>query len=112
MKKVTLSNQLEVSRIIHGHWRLLNWNLSTKELTELTQSIIDLGITTFDHADIYGNYECESAFGKVLKEKPELRNQIQIISKCGIKLISEKYPNRKVKTYDYSYEHIIHSVEN
>jgi predicted oxidoreductase len=112
MIRKKLANQLEVSRIIHGHWRLMDWNLSTKELIKFTQNIINLGITTFDHADIYGDYECESAFGRALKEQPELRKQIQIISKCGIKLISGKYPDRKVKTYDYSYDHIIKSIVN
>jgi predicted oxidoreductase len=111
MERVNLANQLEISRIIHGHWRLIEWGFSTKEITNLTQSIIDRGITTFDHADIYGNYECENAFGKVLSNIPEIRDKIQIISKCGIKLISDKYPERKIKTYDYSYEHIIQSVE-
>lgn len=112
MEKVKLSNKLEVSRIIHGHWRLMDWKLSVKEFTNLTQKTIDMGITTFDHADIYGDYACEAAFGKVLNREPSVRNQIQIISKCGIKLLSGKYPERKIKSYDYSYEHIVKSVEN
>lgn len=69
-------------------------------------------MTSFDHADIYGNYSCESLFGDVLSLNPSLRNEIQIISKCGIKLKSDKFPERKLKTYDYSYEHIVDSVEN
>jgi len=110
--KTKLSEKLELSRIIHGHWRLAEWNLSDQQLLKLTQQIIELGITSFDHADIYGNYSCEKLFGDALKLKKELRQHIQIITKCGIKLISDKYPERKVKHYDYGYDHIISSINN
>jgi predicted oxidoreductase len=110
--KIKLSENLELSRIIHGHWRLAEWKLSNQQLLTLTQQIIELGITSFDHADIYGNYSCEKLFGDALQLKKELRQHIQIITKCGIKLISDKYPERKVKHYDYSYDHIISSVNN
>jgi len=112
MKKVKLTDHLEISPLVHGHWRLLDWKLSDQELLKVTQQIIELGITTFDHADIYGNYECEKRFGNALAIKKALRNEIQIITKCGIKLTSNKFPERKFGTYDYSYEHIISSVNN
>lgn len=112
MDKINLTSDLKVSRLIHGHWRLLDWKLSNQELLELIQQLIDLGITTFDHADIYGNYGCEKAFGDALSLNLNLRNNIQIITKCGIKLKSDKFPERKIKYYDYSYEHIISSVNN
>lgn len=101
---------LHISPVIHGHWRLMDWKLSTKELLKLTQQIVELGISTFDHADIYGNYKCEKKFGDALKLDKSVRKNIQIITKCGIKLISDKFPDRKVKYYDYSYQHIISSV--
>jgi len=112
INKVQLSSELHLSRIVHGHWRLLDWNTDAQSLLNLTQQAIELGITSFDHADIYGDYGVESAFGKALSLKKALRKDIQIISKCGIKLLSEKYPDRKVKHYDYSAGHIIASVEN
>jgi predicted oxidoreductase len=112
MERIELTNNFTVSRVIHGHWRLMDWGLHTAQLNNFINKILELGITTFDHADIYGNYECEQTFGKVLALNKELRENVQIISKCGIKLISDKYPERKVKTYDYSYQHIIQSVEN
>jgi len=112
MKKIKLTKELELSRIVHGHWRLLDWKLSDQELLALTQKVIELGITTFDHADIYGNYNCEKKFGDALAIKKELRENIQIITKCGIKLMSDKFPERKIKYYDYSYEYIVSSVEN
>ena len=110
--KIQLSQDLELSRIVQGHWRLADWKLSNQKLLKLTEQSIELGVTSFDHADIYGNYSCESLFGDALSLKPSLRNDIQIISKCGIKLKSDKFPERKLKTYDYSYEHIVDSVEN
>ncbi len=105
-------NRLNTSRIVHGHWRLNEWNLSPQQLLSLTQQCVDVGVTSFDHADIYGNYSCESLFGNVLNLQKELRHQLQIISKCGIKLVSDHYPERTIKSYDYSYQHIIYSAEN
>ena len=112
MDKIKLTDNLEVSRLVHGHWRLADWKLSNKELLKFTQQVIDLGITTFDHADIYGDYSCERIFGEALKLKKELRKDIQLITKCGIKLISNQFPTRKIKYYDYSYNYIVSSVEN
>ena len=112
MHKIKLAENLEISRLVHGHWRLLDWKLSDQELLELTEQAVELGITTFDHADIYGNYSCEKLFGDALALKKELRNDIQIITKCGIKLKSDKFPERKIKYYDYSYQYIVSSAEN
>ncbi len=110
--KTKLKGGLELSRIIHGHWRLHEWKLSSQKLLKLTEQTIELGITSFDHADIYGDYTCEVLFGDALNLKKELRKKIQIITKCGIKLVSNKLPERKIKYYDYSYDHIIQSVDN
>lgn len=110
--KINITKDLKLSRIIHGHWRLSDWNLSAQELLQLTEQIVEVGITTFDHADIYGNYTCESLFGEALKLKKGLREKIQIITKCGIKLKSNKFPDRNIKYYDYSYDHIMSSVNS
>lgn len=111
MQRITLHNDLELSRIVHGHWRLAEWGFNDQELLALTEKNLELGITSFDHADIYGNYSCEALFGRALKLKPGLRDNIEIITKCGIKLISDKFSQRKVKHYDYSFSHITKSVE-
>jgi predicted oxidoreductase len=71
-----------------------------------------MGVTSFDHADIYGNYSCEAMLGDVININKSLRNKIEIITKCGIMLVSDKFPERKIKYYDYSFEHIITSVNN
>ena len=112
MNTIKLTSDFEISRIVHGHWRLADWNLNNQELLTLTQQCIELGITTFDHADIYGNYNCEKLFGDALALNPSLRKDIQLITKCGIKLTSDKFPERVLNHYDYSYNHIVSSVEN
>ncbi|TYR79839.1 aldo/keto reductase family oxidoreductase [Priestia megaterium] len=110
MQYVQLTDDLRFSRIIHGLWRLSDWNLSTDQTLALMEQCLDRGITTFDHADIYGNYSCESLFGQALAQKPSLRDSMQIVTKCGIKLTSEKYPERKINFYDTSKKHIIQSA--
>ena len=65
------ANGLEVSRIIPGPMRLNEWGLSTAELVSWIEACHDMGLTTFDHADIYGNYTCEEVFGRALHAKPD-----------------------------------------
>lgn len=112
MEHIQLAQNLSFSRLIQGHWRILDWGMNSQELLAQTKTCFDQGIDTIDHADIYGNYECEAFFGAALKHDPSFREKLTIISKCGIKLLSEKYPERNFKTYDYSYDHIIDSAEN
>jgi len=112
MNQISLTPQLKFSKIVHGYWRLAEWNLSNQELLKLIQQTQELGITTFDHADIYGNYSCEKLFGDALALKPTIREHIQIVTKCGIKLATDKFPTRSINSYDYSYHHIISTVES
>lgn len=111
MQKTKLHAQgPELSRIIVGAWR---WtNEPTAHIEKLINAALEKGITTFDHADIYGNYSCEENFGNVLRANPSLRNKLQLITKFAIKLLSDKRPAHKIKHYDTSAEHIIWSVEN
>lgn len=111
MEKVILKNDLEFSRIVHGYWRLIDWNISNDDLVKLIEEVYDLGITTVDHADIYGNFRCEEKFGEALKLKKGLREKLQIVTKCGIKFPSENRPENKSHCYDTSKEHIIKSAE-
>ena len=110
MQRVELSEDLSFSRIIHGLWRLSEWDMSNEEVLLLIENCLKDGITTFDHADIYGNYTCEKKFGDALALKPELRKEMEIVTKCGIKLVSNNRPQHSVKSYDTSKEHIIASV--
>lgn len=110
-KRIRLSKNLSISRIVHGHMRLVDWGYNDSEMETFTKKLLDIGVTTFDHADIYGNYSCEKIFGRILKNNTTLRNNLQLITKCGIKLLSDSFPERKIKYYNYSYKHIIDSVE-
>lgn len=100
------------SRLAMGVWRMAAWQMSPSELRSFVQHCLDLGITTFDHADIYGNYTCEALFGTLLQAEPSLRDRLQIITKCGIKLISPNRPEHSIKHYDSSRNHILASVDN
>lgn len=111
VERVKMAEDLSFSRIVHGLWRLAEWDMSAEETVSLIEQCLELGITTFDHADIYGDYTCESLFGKALELEPTLRDKMQIVTKCGIKLLSSKFPERSVKHYDTSREHIIMSAE-
>jgi predicted oxidoreductase len=101
-----------LSRIALGFWRLADAKLSRAELRALVEESLDLGITTFDHADIYGSYRCEEIFGEALSDRPALRDRMQLVTKCGIKLVSPNRPATAVKHYDTGAAHILASVDN
>lgn len=93
--------------------RLGKWgsNFSTKEYEEFIESCISLKLIDFDHADIYGDYTTEHEFGQVIKSRPDLRKNLRIITKCGIKMKTANRPEHVVKSYDLSKSHIKKSVE-
>ncbi len=101
------------SKIIAGTMKWGAWGarFDTASYEQMIKDCIEAGVTTFDHADIYGDYTTEEEFGKVLQQEPSLRRQMQIITKCGIQMVSANRPHHKIKSYDSSYEHIIESVE-
>lgn len=84
---------------------------TAKKALEKIHACIEQGITTFDHADIYGNYSCEALFGEALALDKRLKKITQHVSKCGIMLKGSKFPNRSVKHYDTSAAHIQASAE-
>jgi predicted oxidoreductase len=112
MKRIRLhSNGPEVSRIAAGMWRLDGWDLRGERLAGWIEEAVDLGVTTFDHADIYGGYVCEGIFGEALALRPGLRDRIELVTKCGIQLPIDNNPGCTVKHYDTSRKHILESVE-
>jgi predicted oxidoreductase len=92
-------------------WGLWGHQLNTQDMLRLMEESVDYGVTTFDHADIYGNYTTEAEFGEALKLKPGLRGQIQLVTKCGIKMQVPQRPHHRIKSYDTSPEHIRASVD-
>ena len=105
---------IQLSPIVAGvmNWGVWDKNLNTNEFTHLINLFIENGITTFDHADIYGGYTTEASFGKALSESKIDRKKIQLITKCGIQYTSENRPNNTIKHYEYSKDYIIWSAEN
>ncbi len=101
------------SRLIAGTmtWGIWGKQLNKTQMIDLMNHCLDLGISTFDHADIYGAYTTEADFGKAFAESNISRDRIQLISKCGIQYMSENR-NNTVKHYDYSKAYIIWSAEN
>lgn len=91
-------------------WGSWGKQLSKKEMVDLMRHCIAHNITTFDHADIYGAYTTEAGFGNAFIDSGIKREDIQLISKCGIQYLCDNRDN-KVKHYDYSKEYIIWSVE-
>lgn len=106
MSKTTLSP------IIAGtmNWGIWDKNLTAAEMEYLIHLCLENKISTFDHADIYGDYTTEAQFGKAFTQSGIAREKLQLISKCGIQHIAESR-NNKIKHYDYSASYIIWSVE-
>ncbi|MCI2229510.1 aldo/keto reductase [Polaribacter sp. MSW13] len=103
---------MSVSKIIIGcmSWGKWGKQFSTKEQVDLMNFCVESGNTTFDHADIYGDYTTEIEFGKAFVESGIQREKIELISKCGIQYVGETRSN-KIKHYNYSKEYIIWSAE-
>lgn len=79
------------------------------QLASFIEEHIDLGVTTVDHADIYGGYQCEAAFGEALKLVPALRDRMEIVTKCGIATTAK--PEHALGHYITDSAHIIKSAE-
>ncbi|MCQ3830159.1 aldo/keto reductase [Microbulbifer elongatus] len=106
----TLAPDLSLSRIAFGLWRLTDWGYSPAERVSLFEQMLDLGVTTFDLADIYGEYRCERFFGEALKLQPQLRARMEIVSKCSIRLAGEA-SGARINHYDTSAAHVRSAVE-
>ena len=114
MQKIYLSDSgPKVSPAIYGFYR---WNEVSGNAAQTMESIVnlclELGINTFDHADIYGNYQCEELFGKLISSKSFKREDIVLFSKCGLVTPHASLPGVRVKHYNTSKDHILKSVEN
>lgn len=107
-----MKNKDNYSRIIAGTMTWGRWGkkLTTSEMESLMNYCLEVGITTFDHADIYGGYSTEGDFGKAFQSSGIDREKIQLISKCGIQYVCDARDNT-VKHYNYSKDYIIWSAE-
>lgn len=100
------------SKIIAGTMTWGNWGkrLSKDEMVTLMHHCSEMGITTFDHADIYGGYTNETDFGIAFSDSGISREDIQLIGKCGIQYVCAARDNQ-IKHYNYSKEYIVWSAE-
>ena len=111
MPTADTSPPLQLSPIVAGVWRMAEWGLDVAGRVQWIDQALALGIDSFDHADLYGDYRVESLFGEALTAEPSLRDRIRIVSKCGIKLTSAQRPEHRIKSYDSSHAHVRASVE-
>lgn len=103
MRYITLGqDDKELSEIVLGMMRIKD--KSVKEVEELVETALSVGINAFDLADIYGRGRCEELLGLVLKNRPDLREKMWIQSKCGIRMEEFTY-------FDFSKDYIIKSVD-
>jgi predicted oxidoreductase len=107
----TSSEGLQLSRIVAGMWRMSEWGMTVAQRVAFIEQCIALGVTSFDHADIYGGYSVEGLFGEALRAQPGLRDQIELVSKCGIKLVTAQRPGQTIQHYDTSAAHIVAAAE-
>lgn len=100
----------EFSPMVMGYWRLMEWQMSPQQLNGFIEQHLELGITTVDHADIYGGYECEAAFGEALRLQPSLRGRLQLVTKCGIATTAKA--ENQLGHYRTDADHIRQSADN
>lgn len=103
---------LHLSPLVAGTWRLHEQGWSPMDRLRWIERWADLGVTSFDHADLYGGYTVEGLFGEALALRPALRDRLQLVSKCGIRLAGHARGAARVKHYDSSAAHIRASVEH
>lgn len=112
MQKIYLSDSgPKVSPAVYGFYRWQAEDLTKIQMDSIVGLCLDLGINTFDHADVYGGYHCEELFGRVLKEKAVKREDVVLFTKAGLRLPHYSQPDVRVKHYNTSREHILKSLD-
>jgi predicted oxidoreductase len=112
MERISLNKEISLSRIVYGMWRLGDdENTSPEHVRAKIDASLDQGITSFDQADIYGGYEAEEILGNALSGS-DLRNKMEIVTKCDIISPVGRYTDARVKYYDTSRAHIMASVDH
>lgn len=109
-----MTKDLSFSQLAWGAWRLRNSSdiKNTTDILALVHACLDAGISTFDHADVYGGYGCEAYFGDALAKAPELRSKMEIVTKCSVALVKDTRPDHRINHYNTTKAHILLSVEN
>jgi predicted oxidoreductase len=112
MQKIYLSDAgPKVSPAVYGFYRWEGTPGNLSEMEKIVNLCLELGINTFDHADHYGNYQCEQLFGQVVSKRAFRREDIVLFSTCGIRRPHEGNSSVRVKHYDTSAKRITASVD-
>lgn len=90
----------EVSQIGLGCMRIAGLDIAQGE--KLIRTALENGINFFDHADIYGDGECERFFAEACGMNDDVREKMILQTKCSI---------RPGVCYDFSKEYILKSVD-
>ena len=113
MDRVQITENLTFSRIIYGMWRLAEADdTQPSHVQAKIEACVAQGITTMDQADIYGGYMAEEVMGAAIKAAPQLKDQIEVVTKCDIVAPAGRYADARVKYYDTSAAHIGASVDH
>lgn len=112
MDRISLTSDVNFSRIVYGMWRIGDVDdTSPAHVQAKIEACLEQGITTMDQADIYGGYTAEAILGGCLKQAPGLRDKIEIVTKCDIVAPVGRYADARVKYYDTTRTHIFASVD-
>jgi predicted oxidoreductase len=114
MEKIYLSDSgPKVSPAVYGFYRWYDEaNNAPVTMERIVNLCLELGINTFDHADIYGSYRCEELFGNIISKKSFRREDLVLFTKCGVRIPHPDHPDVRVLHYDTSRKHILKSVDN
>lgn len=111
--RIEIPGGVKLSRIVYGMWRIGDdTDTSTAHVRAKIDACLEQGITTLDQADIYGGYTAEAILGDCLKENKDLRDQIEIVTKCDIVASAGRYSDARVKHYDTTPAHIAASIDH
>jgi predicted oxidoreductase len=111
MDRIELQPDLSLSRIVYGMWRLSeDTDTSPAHVRAKIEACLEQGITTMDQADIYGGYMAEEVMGAGLT--PEIKDRIEVVTKCDIVAPAGRYADAPVKYYDTGRAHVLASVDH
>ena len=113
MEKIYLSDAgPKVSPVIYGFYRWDQEENTKASMERIVRLCLELGINTFDHADIYGDYQCEELFGNLIAKKSIKREDIILFTKCGLRIPHSSQPGLRITHVDTSKDHILKCVDN
>lgn len=110
MSNIRFTDDFELPQAVAGCMRIKDKNMQGEGLLRFVEECLDIGVTAFDHAPVYGGYECEKVFGDaVLRKQPDFRKKMKIITKGGIILPGAK--DNQIIYYDSRKEELLTELD-